>query len=154
MTGLEGGSCPTTGTAIPAALGVALHACIRAGHPLCPETLPGSPAVRVPHKMHLLSSSPGLGAPAPHQPRGLQGLILHSRDRAGSAIALTTLRGFPQRKVGVMLRARACVEVTGAGPAALLQPSHPQSCVKPCETHLSSRLVATQTLNISWSGMG
>lgn len=167
--GLAGGSCPIAGTAFPggkggkkgrvhgpAALRVAPHTCIHDGHPLCPQTLPGSPTVRVPpqHKTRSLSSSPSPEAPAPHQPCGLQGLVLRSRDRAGSAITLTTLRGFPQGKVGVMLRARAHTEATGAGPAVLRQPSQPLSWVKPCETHLSSRLVATQTLSISWSGAG
>lgn len=103
--GLAGGSHPTTGTTFPggkagkkgtvhgpAAPGVTLHLC------QSPALSPGSPTVCVPpqHKMRLLYSSPGLGAPAPHQPHGLQGLILCSRDRVGSAVTLTTLQGFPQ----------------------------------------------------------
>lgn len=91
-------------------------------------------------------------APAPYQPCGLQGLVLCSRDRAGSAITLTILQGFPWGKVGAMLGAKAHPETTGAGPAALQQPPQPLCRVKPCETHLSSRLVATQPLSITYSG--
>lgn len=165
--GPAGESCPTAGTTFPggkarkkggvhgpAALGVAPHACVHASHLLCPQTLPGRPTVCAApqHKTCSLSSSPHPEAPAPYQPCGLQGLVLRSRDRAGSAITLTILRGFPWGKVRAMLGAKAHPEATRAGPAALQQPSQPLCRVKPCETHLSSRLVATQTLSITYSG--
>jgi len=168
MMGLADGSHPITGTAFPggktrkkgsvhgpAALGVALHACVHASHPLCPQTLPRSPTVHVPpqNKMRLLFSSPDPEASAPHQTRGLEGLILHSRDRVGSVIALATLWGFPWGKVRAMLRAKTHAEVNWASAAVFLQPSQPLSWVKPSETHLSSGLVATQTPSIGSSGM-